>query len=192
MKILDTIPEINMNDKIALLLRHADRDSIPNNEFGNEVLLNNKGIRHAIEYGVGLKPNKISKIYTSPIRRCVQTAEYIMQGYGKEFPIIETVALGDPGLHVVDAKKVGAYYLKYGFWEMYDAFKNRELTDGFPTFEELKVGINDFIEHNSEEGLTLYITHDAVIAFYAYVANIKEYTELNWVNYLEGLTFKLN
>lgn len=192
MKILNKIPTTIGTEKIALLLRHADRDAIPDGEFGNEVLLNDKGIKHAVEYGKELKNIKINKIYTSPIERCVQTAECIQHGYGQELPIHKTTALGDPGLHVADAKKVGAYYLEFGFWKMFDAYKNKELKEGFPTFEELESEINEFIENNSEEGITIYITHDSLIAFYAFATNIKDYTEADWVNYLDGLILKID
>jgi hypothetical protein len=39
------------NDKISLLIRHADRDKIPTGEFGNDVLLNEKGKERALNFG---------------------------------------------------------------------------------------------------------------------------------------------
>ncbi|MDR0506087.1 MAG: histidine phosphatase family protein [Dysgonamonadaceae bacterium] len=41
---------------------------------------------------------KINKIFTSPVQRCVQTAEYIAKGYGKPLEITQSRELGDPGL----------------------------------------------------------------------------------------------
>ena len=42
---------MNVNEKISLLLRHADRDDIPQGSFGNEVLLNEKGKQNARSFG---------------------------------------------------------------------------------------------------------------------------------------------
>ncbi|MDR0799327.1 MAG: hypothetical protein LBN18_06185 [Dysgonamonadaceae bacterium] len=37
--------------KLSLLIRHADRDKIPAGVFGNEVLLNEIGIKRATNFG---------------------------------------------------------------------------------------------------------------------------------------------
>ena len=78
------------NEKISLLLRHADRDDIPQGSFGNEILLNEKGKQNAQRFGEILSERKINRIFTSPVGRCVQTAEYITKGYGNSIEIIET------------------------------------------------------------------------------------------------------
>lgn len=42
---------MKVNEKISLLLRHADRDDIPKGSFGNEILLNHKGKQNAHSFG---------------------------------------------------------------------------------------------------------------------------------------------
>ena len=71
---------MNVNEKIALLLRHADREDIPQGSFGNEILLNEKGKQNAQSFGEKLAEIKVNRIFTSPVGRCVQTAEYITKG----------------------------------------------------------------------------------------------------------------
>ena len=44
MKILEEIKTHPANSKLAMIIRHADRDKIPDGSFGNEILLNKKGI----------------------------------------------------------------------------------------------------------------------------------------------------
>lgn len=178
------------NDKIALLLRHADRDDIPEGSFGNEIVLNDKGKRRAELFGESFAEMKINRIYTSPVERCVQTAEFITKGYGKSIEVIETKALGAPGLHITDEKIAGNFYLEHGFDKMYSMFKLGNEIPGMASINELNFKLTSFIkEHTKENGRTLFITHDMLIAFYHFSINGKVYTKENWVNYLTGLTF---
>ena len=181
---------MNVNEKISLLLRHADRDDIPQGSFGNEILLNEKGKQNAQSFGEKLAERKINRIFTSPVGRCVQTAEFITKGYGCPIEIIETTALGAPGLHISDEKIAGEFYLQYGFDEMYKRFMKGEEIPGMPNINELNYRITNFIKGNStENGTTVFITHDMLIAFYHFSINKKFYTKDNLINYMMGLTF---
>lgn len=182
---------MNPKEKISLLLRHADRDDIPKGSFGNEILLNEKGKQNAQTFGMSLSERKINRIFTSPVGRCVQTAEFIVKGYGNSIDIIETTALGAPGLHITDEKIAGEFYLQYGFDEMYRQFMQGEKIPGILNSNELKYRITTFIKENSNDnGTTIFITHDILIAFYHYSINKKVYTKDNWINFLTGLTLK--
>lgn len=182
---------MNSNSTISLLIRHADRDDIPEGSFGNDVLLNQTGQLNAFQYGEKLKNQQITKIYSSPVPRCVQTAEFITKGYGKSIQIIETIALGAPGLHINDEKIAGEFYLEHGFDVMYDSFKKGNAIPGMATLEILNQNMNNFINKNTTNNeTTLFITHDMLIAFYHFSINKTIYTKENWVNYLSGITFK--
>lgn len=182
---------MNTTEKISLLLRHSDRDDIPKGSFGNEILLNEKGKQNALFYGESLAESKINRIFTSPVERCVQTAEYITKGYGSALEIIETTALGGPGLHITDEKIAGEYFLEYGFDQMYSRFIQGKEIPGIPKVDELNYRITTFLKENStQNGSTLFITHDMLIVFYHYSISRKVYTKDNWVDYMTGLTFK--
>lgn len=182
---------MEVNEKISLLLRHADRDDIPNGSFGNEILLNEKGKQNAQTFGEKLAERKINRIFTSPVGRCIQTAECITKGYGSSIEIIETTSLGAPGLHITNEKIAGEYFLQHGFDEMYKRFMQGETIPGIPNINELNHRITNFIKENSNEnGTTIFITHDMLIAFYHFSINRKVYTKDNWINYMTGLTFK--
>lgn len=178
------------NKKISLLLRHADRDEIPQGSFGNEIVLNEKGKQNAQSFGKKLSESKINRIFTSPVERCVQTAEFMTKGYGRSIEIIETTALGAPGLHITDEKIAGEFYLQYGFDEMYKRFIQDKEIPGIPNINELNNRITKFITKNTTtNGTTIFITHDMLIAFYHFSVNKKVYTKDNWIDYLTGLTF---
>ena len=177
--------------RLSLLIRHGDRDAIPEGSFGNEVLLNEKGKQNAKSFGESLSERKLNKIFTSPVGRCIQTAEFITKGYGNPVEIIETTALGAPGLHIADEKIAGEYYLKHGGLKMYDHFIQGVEIPGVPKIEELRNSLTNFISENTNDnGLTLFISHDMLIAFYHYSINKTIYTKENWVKYLSGLTLK--
>lgn len=190
---IDRLNNYNEKSKIALIIRHADRELIPEGEFGNEVLINDKGKKNSINFGNQLQQYKICSIYTSPIERCIQTAEFIAKGYNKKIKIIKTTSLGDPGLHVSNENKAGDFYLTYGFDEMYRRYVNHQQIPGVPTPSELKKSMTQFIKTNTKkEGITIFITHDSVIAFYDFALNGKTYSKENWVNYLSGMIVKIN
>jgi broad specificity phosphatase PhoE len=188
---LEQILQYSENDKISLLIRHADRNKIPAGEFGNDVLLNEIGTERAFSFGKNLSNLKINKIITSPISRCVQTAEQIIKGYGKYVEIEESKALGDPGLHITDSEAVGKFLLTTSIDEMYCRIISDTPIPGIPDTKDFNEAMTTFLmENTKEKGLTIFITHDLLIAFYHYSINKAIYTKENWVKYLGGLILK--
>jgi len=192
MKILEEIKTHPANSKVAMIIRHADRDKIPDGSFGNEILLNKKGIDNSILLGGSLKEHKINRIFTSPVPRCVQTATFLKEGYRQNITFHHTKALGDPGLHIADDKLAGEFFLKYSFDEMYKRFMLGEAIPGVPSAQDFEKSMTEFIKQNTNEnGLTIFITHDSLIAFYHYCLNKVVYTKDNWVKYLSGIILKI-
>ncbi len=187
----ETLKHYSENDQLSLLIRHGDRDKIPHGSFGNEVLLNEKGKQNSLKFGERIAGMRINRILTSPIGRCVQTAEFIAKGYGKSIEIIETTALGAPGLHISDEKLAGEFFLNYGFDEMYRRFIQEIEIPGVPGLSDFnKTFTNHLVENTNQNGLTIFVTHDMLIAFYHYSINKTIYTKENWIKYLSGLLLK--
>lgn len=190
MDLLKEIKGQSPKSKIALIIRHADRDQIPSGQFGNDILLNKQGEKNAFVFGKSFQEYKINKILTSPIQRCVQTAEFILRGYGKgDVEIIPSTCLGNPGLHIINDQVAGEYFLKYGFYKILEEFIEGNTSPGLRKRVEYQEMMTEFIDRNTQEqGLTLFITHDSLIALYHYCISQKIYTHENWVPYLGGLT----
>lgn len=189
--IVEKLKKYSANDKLSLVIRHGDRNQIPLGSSGVEVMLNDDGLKNSMLFGESLSNFKVNKILTSPIKRCIQTAESIAKGYGSEIEIIETKCLGAPGLHIYDERKVGKFFRKYGFDELYYRYVNEMEIPGIPSIDQINGLISTFITQNtSEPGLTIFITHDMLIALYHYSISKKIYTKENWINYLSGLIFK--
>jgi len=193
MKTIEEFSELPNNKRVAVFIRHSDRDKIPDGEFGNEVPINEKGIANAMVFGECLKGYRVNKAYVSPVLRCVQTAEKIRDGYGSHFEIINTKALGDPGLHIENTKSAGDFYIKHGFHEMYKRFIAGDNAPGLYSAKEFSDRMTRFIESNTDnDGITLYVTHDGLVAFYDYCITGKTYTKENWVKYLNGMIIVLD
>lgn len=192
MELIDKLKMHSSDSKLALLIRHGDREQIPNGEFGNEILLNEKGKQNSIALGKSLREFPVRRILTSPIPRCVQTAEFISKGYGSSLEIIETKSLGAPGLHIADEKIAGECFLKYGLDGMYQRFTKGEIIPGIPDAKELHYRISTFIQETAnQDGITIFVTHDMLIAFCHYSLSKKVYSKDNWINYLDGLIYKI-
>jgi broad specificity phosphatase PhoE len=179
------------NDNISLLIRHADRDRIPTGEFGNDALLNETGKERALSFGKSLVNLKINEIFTSPVERCVQTAEYIAKGYGKPLEITKAHELGDPGLHISNAKIAGKFFLTEGFDELYYRITYNIEIPGIAITEQFNEKMTAFLTENTKEnGITVFVTHDLLIAHYHFSINEKIYPKDDWVKYLGGLILK--
>ncbi len=189
--IQNIIKNYSENIKLSLMIRHGDRDKIPHGSFGNEVMLNEKGKLNSLKFGESIKQLNVNKILSSPVGRCVQTAEYIRKGYGRNIEIIETSALGNPGLHICDPIVAEDFFLKSGFDEVYERFTREIDIPGIANRFDLNSNMTNFITKESDKnGITIFITHDMIIAMYHYSLNKTIYTKQDWVNYLAGLILK--
>jgi len=180
------------NGSLAVLIRHADRDKIPEGSFGNEIPINAQGAENAVSFGVKLRDFKINKIFTSPVKRCIQTAVQIVNGYGKYTQIVESKALGEPGLHVCDEKLAGQFCLEYGVRQTYQKIITQEIVPGFINCEDLKHTMMSFLSQNTvPNGITLFISHDLLITMFDFALNKTIYTPENWVAFLSGIVLPI-
>jgi len=192
--LLNGIGEIKDTGTYNIFIRHGDRDKIPDGEFGNEVELNSLGKYRSVEYGIEISNMRINTIYTSPIKRCVQTAENIVQGLGRRIPIELTTLLGDPGAFVYDGKLAGEKYMELGFEICYNSLLNHVPVEGNRDIAEGAALLNDFFNRAAvKDGVNIFISHDMIVALYAFETFGQKYTlGENWVKYLGGLILKNN
>ena len=192
MALLERLEKIDDVDakRIAILIRHGERESIPAGSFGNEAMLTQNGITESIRFGEGLANFNVGCIYSSPIGRCVQTAECIKNGLKMPPHTTEIVCdnlLGNPGFHIADANLAGNAYLKYGCIGVYERFSRGENIEGLASFGYLRSCARQWLEEKTvERGVTLFVTHDALIAHFALANGLYPYSAENWVNFLDG------
>lgn len=187
MNVLQKLTEKNKFKKTALLIRHADRNIIPQGSLGDEIQLNTRGKQNAFNFGKKLINFPVNKFYTSPIMRCRQTAKHTIKGYKKEVRVETSTVLGDPGAYVYKPEAIGEYYLKKGFEAIYKEYITGKKVPGLRGEEGSTILYNFLKEKTEKEGLTIFITHDVLIAYFNFHRKGKVYTKENWIPFLGGV-----
>lgn len=173
---------------LMLLLRHADRGPMPDGEPGNEVPLLPTGVERALAFGQRLGSDLIS-VHTSPVLRCVQTAEALVQGAGVTLPIIPDQHLGDPGVYVIDGEIA---------WEAWQAMGHERvvatimegaqlpgLADPILATRELLRWMRDM--SGGRVGVHVFVTHDLLVTAAAAHCLGQLLAIDQWPDFLEGL-----
>lgn len=188
-KIIEWLEKINSKDKkIALVIRHGEREEFPPNSFGNDVPLTENGIKESERLGRMLAEKNIAEIFTSPVLRCVQTAESMVRGMCQNIKITKENMLGNPGLHISDSNLAGELYLKYGGIGVFEKFVGDEHILGIASKDFLKTAAKEwFCKKCIENGITIFITHDVLIAHFAHANNLHTYSKEKWVGFLDGI-----
>ena len=185
---LAAIPDIA---DAALVIRHAEREEIPPGSFGVDVPLTAVGVESAERLGAtlyGIRPQV--EVTTSPVPRCVQTAEAILRGGGRPEGTALDGRLGDPGPFIVDAEISGPLFLETGILEI----TRRQLTNVDPpagmrkTSEGVDLLLGLTTGNLRYQGhLKVYVTHDAILAVLVAYLYGQSIDEICWPEFLDGL-----
>ncbi|WP_199524744.1 histidine phosphatase family protein [Pseudoalteromonas sp. bablab_jr011] len=182
--------------KRVLIVRHAARPDISPNTVGNDVMLTDEGIEQSKLFA-SLLSGQVLSIRTSPIGRCVQTAELIAQAtHFKPNDIQQCRLLGDPGFIIKDGDLAWQHWLKKGHKAVnLHLLSGTESWDGFydlnnsaaRIFSDIKALLN-----NSADGVHIWVTHDTILATLAARIGDKRLTLQDWPNFLGYLEIKLS
>ena len=178
----------------AIILRHAEREEIPAGTYGAEVPLTVRGVSTAEQLGAVLSDRGLAQrplsVTSSPVPRCVQTAQAIRRGGGQPGAAVLDWRLGDPGPFVVKAEESGPLFLQVGILEI----ARRQLSDDLPPpgMRPTSAGIELLLgltAHSLEQQgrLNIYVTHDAILAVLAAWLYRAPIEEIIWPGYLDGL-----
>jgi broad specificity phosphatase PhoE len=157
----------NLNDPMpdtgVLFIRHGPRHggSFPS----HDVQLTDEGRQKCCEFGKNWDSVSPSRIFSSQVRRCINTGELIARGAGWNIQVEPLSLLGNPGPFVTDQKKVGELVStekNWGFLKRhisgYDIPGMRHRDDG------CKLIFTTLAERMNESDLILAISHDSIIA----------------------------
>ncbi len=178
------------SSSFILLVRHAEKEKYSEISKENLINLTKYGRKEALAFGreLSLLNNRIQYIKTSPIKRCVTTAEFVLQGTGHNLKIITSTKLGDPGVFITDDKVAVKHFKNYSCEEVVQfQIKGMEL-DGI---RDLKNGsellLNEiYMDLNSNKGSGLYVSHDAIIVPFIYYLTGDADIVKKWINFLDG------
>jgi broad specificity phosphatase PhoE len=176
---------------VSLLLRHAARPPIPPGELGTTLALTPEGITLSRQLGGCLGPH-LASLHTSPVSRCVQTAQALLEGSQAKVPILQDRMLGAPGAFVVDERLSGQTFEQLGL----DGFLEH-LVQGerlLPGLAPPAVAAWALVQHlltrsGTAPGFHVFVTHDAVLA--PTLARVLRYPQIqaHWPDFLEAAFF---
>lgn len=186
--------ELNYEKKrIAVFLRHAEREKKDIMNVGEEIMLTPEGVSTARKLGQSLRGAPVRTIYCSPILRCVQTANAInaeLSNYAID--TVLTNKLGMPGLSISDTNLSGALYSTYTTREIYDQYTSGEEMAALTSPDVLAKSTMEFLQSAcSKDGIFLFITHDSTLAHIRYALTGYTYKDDEWVDFLDGFVISL-
>jgi probable phosphoglycerate mutase len=120
---------------IVFLVRHGENDWVKMNRLAGwlpGVHLNENGRKQAQDAGVRLAPQPITAIYSSPVTRCMETAEIIANYF--QLPVIVNDEFGETRYGDWEGKKVKKL-AKKPEWQIVRFFPSR---NRFPAGEALR------------------------------------------------------
>ena len=188
--ILERLAMVPEGSDAPLVIRHAEREEIPTGSFGHDVSLTVGGSRAAEKLGAALSERRALSVMSSPVPRCVQSAQGMLRGAGSSVEVVIDRSLGGPGAFVTDAEIAGPLFLELPIPEI----ARRQLHDeaSLPGMRPTPEGVEILLEMATsplgENGrLHVFLTHDIILS--VLVASIfhSSLEETGWPGYLEGL-----
>lgn len=189
--VLRWLEEVPGDQPVALLLRHSVRDFLPPGDAGYALPITDVGAKLGRELG-GLVGKRLRSLRTSPLLRCVQTAEVLREGAGVDLPIVCDRLLGDPGVYVLDGRRAWTNWESRGhegvmahLVEQHDALPGMARPDPAARF---------LVHHmlaaaQTAPGVHVFVTHDSLVTATAARLLHRVLTKEDWPWYLEGAFF---
>ncbi len=189
--LLINLEQIPVDQPVALLLRHSVRDEIPPGETGNEVPITDAGKDIALKLGQKLGA-RLKSLHSSPLTRCVQTAEALRFGSGVDTSIAENRILGDPGVYVLDDHLAWSNWETLGHEEvMRHLVAESEALPGMAQPDKAARFLVQCMLSSADgaPGIHVFVTHDVLVT--ATVARLQgvRHEPDDWPLFLEGALF---
>ena len=181
---LSALPEAT---PVALLTRHSIREESENRFATYDVPLTPAGVALAEAWG-GLLNRPLAALYSSPVGRCVATAEAMARGAGKNLPVQTHAALVEPGSYVQDVAQVGGLFFRLGPL----GFANKHLRNEVRGVLSPEEGARQLLRHvranlGEPGSLAVHVTHDTILAAFIYFLRKQQNLEAtDWPWMLEG------
>lgn len=181
---LDMLPE---DKAVALLTRHSIREQPKNSFAGFDVPLTELGVDLAREWGKSLS-RPIAGFYSSPVARCVDTAEAMAVGAGVELAIETHGSLVEPGSYVKDLPVAGPYFFKLGPLAFAQKHLRNEVRGVLTPLEGARNILNHIKQNLGDAGsLSVHVTHDTILAAFIYfLRQESELEQAHWPWMMEG------
>jgi broad specificity phosphatase PhoE len=172
-----------------LFLRHAERPSFESDSWGHEVSITSQGEKEAQEMGKTLERGFDYDFWSSPIKRCIQTAAAICQGLCATMPIQESSLLGGPGFFIEDPKKTATLFATYPLPALINLYLKEKTLPGFFPFEQAcKRVLFTLFQHKKNP--SIWVTHDICVTILACFLFNRESCQGFLPDFLEGILMR--
>lgn len=196
---IDTINQLLDNGirKISVLIRHSDRTFTKDANLEPFMKLTDEGKEFAFEFGAGLRPTPLPKLYSSFLGRCIETAYLIDKGFTKKHNrTLEHNCINDmlTPFYVIDieetvhrVKKQGNdLFLRNWFDKRID---ERIMENPEKTADSLSEFMIEHIKESDENRMAVCVSHDwNIYPLKEFKLGLKHETAGD-VGYLDGVVF---
>jgi broad specificity phosphatase PhoE len=180
---------------LVMFVRHGERESVPSHEFPRHDAPLTQNGRLAAESLGALLGQQLGAVLTSPVPRCVETAQGVIAGARKTSTPTHDRLLGDPGAFVVDGERAMAELVGRGFHPAARQLGNGEQLPGFAD-PDLATRQLLALAHSLLVGETprvhVLVTHDLILSTMAARVRGGALDEHEWPGYLHGLAVWLD
>ena len=178
------------DSELALVMRHGQRGHVAPDDHGNDVPLTRRGTASARRLGAGLASFPLVAMKTSPLARCVQTAEALIAGAGWNEAPAPDQRLGAPGAFVSEPGLAGPLFLDLGP----RGVVQRQLTgvEPPPGMRPTHDGVALLLDlitpaKGAARGISVFVTHDVVLATLVGSLYGRNADGFAWPDYLDAL-----
>lgn len=202
---VDLLPD--QDTSVMLFTRHSIREIVNGQGLaGYDLQLTSEGRELAFVWGEYLTDHSgrsLQNCISSPIQRCIETAELMIAGAypvqnetSPQIEILQQPLLVEPGSFVVDLNTAGPYFRQQGAV----GFINSFVQNALPGMKYPINGVLDVLEllyhshlaqcgvSGTERTLSLAVSHDTILAaFIAVISGHFQVEQKDWPEMMEGL-----
>jgi broad specificity phosphatase PhoE len=176
---------------VAVLLRHSVREDLPPGDAGYALPITQDGVRLATDLGT-LIGTRLRTLQTSPLPRCIQTAEAMRSGAAVDILIGVDRLLGDPGVYVIDDQRAAANWQERGHEGVMECLVKQEAP--LPGMAAPGPAARRLLQHmlaiaGATPGLHVFVTHDSLVTSTAARILGEQLGKADWPAYLEAAFF---
>lgn len=183
---------LDADASVVLFLRHAERPALAPDPSSHAVRLTIAGRESAAALGRSLS-TRLGAVRTSPIVRCVETAEALLRGAGRDEAPVPDPALGNPGPFVADLALAWAEWQRLG----HEGVMTRLVSgvDDIPGLHPIRQTAWALLEHalaavEGQPGVHAFISHDVVLAPLLVGLLDRPLTRDEWPRFLEPIAVR--
>lgn len=170
-------------------IRHAHRGELKG--WGHQVSITAEGRKASEKLGRVFANQEIKAIWTSPVKRCVQSATQIKKGIGTNLSIHSSTLLGDPGFMISNPKLAEESFQTYPLVQLIDLLLAQKPVPGFyPLDVGCKQILACLLKNRGQS--QVWITHDINICILACWIFHWKRVEAMLPNFLEGIEFSFS